>query len=214
MKALCETIWTPYPRQREISGFRLDHRGEYVQRTPMTRGRLVEVLLETIGCEITRDPPMVPATQDRACDTAEDKVTPIDHAQTWLGRYLLGLAADEEREHAFAVFYGDGDGAMEISRFGLGDEGCVYSYMKDIARRAFEIGAIGIVVVHNHPDRNPEPSDDDVKHAEQLARELKIVDLHLMDSWILAAPKITSLRQLGKLPEGLPSSYALVAAGY
>ena len=56
---------------------------------------------------------------------------------------------------------------------------------RDIVKRVLEIGAYGLVIVHNHPSGDPTPSADDVAMVKQLEQALSLFGVTLHDSIIV-----------------------------
>lgn len=59
-------------------------------------------------------------------------------------------------------------------------------YPRTIFRRALELNAGGIILVHNHPSRDPTPSDHDIEVTRQLDRIGRELDIKLIDHIIVA----------------------------
>jgi DNA repair protein RadC len=75
------------------------------------------------------------------------------------------------------------------------DESAVY--IREIMRRALDLHATAIIVVHNHPSGDPAPSQQDIRLTRDLAeagRHLKII---LHDHVIIGAGGDSSLRSMG-----------------
>jgi DNA repair protein RadC len=75
------------------------------------------------------------------------------------------------------------------------DESAVY--IREIMRRALDLHATAIIVVHNHPSGDPSPSQQDIRLTRDLAeagRHLKVI---LHDHVIIAASGHSSLRAMG-----------------
>ncbi len=56
-------------------------------------------------------------------------------------------------------------------------------------REAIRWGASGIVVAHNHPSGNPEPSKEDVKTTEHLIETSKVLSIRMLDHLVLGSPE-------------------------
>jgi len=56
-------------------------------------------------------------------------------------------------------------------------------------REAIRWGASGIVVAHNHPSGNPEPSKEDVKITEHLIGTSKVLSIRMLDHLVLGSPE-------------------------
>jgi DNA repair protein RadC len=56
-------------------------------------------------------------------------------------------------------------------------------------REAIRWGASGIVIAHNHPSGNPEPSKEDVKITEGMIGISKVLSIRMLDHLVLGSPK-------------------------
>lgn len=72
-------------------------------------------------------------------------------------------------------------------------------YPREIVRRAFDLGATAIILVHNHPSGNPTPSQIDVELTQRLLRICRDLDIELHDHLIITATAWTSFRHEGLL---------------
>lgn len=59
--------------------------------------------------------------------------------------------------------------------------------------------AIAIILVHNHPSGDPQPSDEDVYFTEELVKAGRLLDIGVLDHIIIARGGYCSIRQLGKV---------------
>ncbi|MCR5777232.1 MAG: DNA repair protein RadC [Lachnospiraceae bacterium] len=66
---------------------------------------------------------------------------------------------------------------------------------RDIFITALKRHAVKIILVHNHPSGDPEPSSADISLAEKVAEAGKILDITLNDSIIIGDGKYISLRE-------------------
>jgi DNA repair protein RadC len=57
--------------------------------------------------------------------------------------------------------------------------------------------AAAIVVMHNHPSGEPEPSEADIRVTRDLIRAGQLLKIDLLDHVIMGHGKHTSLRSLG-----------------
>lgn len=69
----------------------------------------------------------------------------------------------------------------------------------DILRPALLDAATALIVVHNHPSGDPNPSEDDVQMTRALAAACRAVAIPLLDHVIVAREGACSLSQLGAL---------------
>jgi DNA repair protein RadC len=69
-------------------------------------------------------------------------------------------------------------------------------------RPAVQLGAVAVILAHNHPCGDPRPSRDDVRCTTRVHQAAEIVGTQLIDHVIFAPPEHTSMRALGILPMG------------
>jgi len=66
---------------------------------------------------------------------------------------------------------------------------------REVFREATAAGAAALVVFHNHPSGDPEPSEDDVRLTERLAAAGILMGIDVLDHVILADVKYYSFRE-------------------
>lgn len=78
------------------------------------------------------------------------------------------------------------------------------AHPRDIFREVIRQGATRVIVAHNHPSGNVEPSPEDLALTQQLLSGAKFLDIPLLDHLILGNGDFRSLRQTTKLWEECP----------
>ncbi|WP_373378430.1 DNA repair protein RadC [Cupriavidus nantongensis] len=68
-------------------------------------------------------------------------------------------------------------------------------YPREVARQALAHNAAGIIVAHNHPRGTTAPSQSDIHLTRELARTLDLIDVRLLDHFIVAGHEIRSLAE-------------------
>lgn len=72
-------------------------------------------------------------------------------------------------------------------------------YARDIIGRGIEVGAVSLLLVHNHPSGDCQPSRQDVAMTLALADLCTGVAMTLVDHLVVGRDEIHSLRALGLL---------------
>jgi len=72
-------------------------------------------------------------------------------------------------------------------------------YVREVARRALELGSAAVILVHNHPSGDPTPSRQDVALTRDLARALRPFEVQVHDHLIIGVQGHASMRALGML---------------
>ena len=70
---------------------------------------------------------------------------------------------------------------------------------RDILRMALRAAAAGLVLVHNHPSGDPDPSADDARVTLAIERAAKVVGITLVDHVIVGRSEHRSLFEMGLL---------------
>lgn len=71
--------------------------------------------------------------------------------------------------------------------------------VRDIIKRALNLNATALILVHNHPSGDATPSQADINETRNLYHAAKMMGLTLHDHFIVAKNGYTSLRNLGLL---------------
>jgi len=72
-------------------------------------------------------------------------------------------------------------------------------YPREIVKLALKHNAAAIIISHNHPSGNPEPSDADINITNRVKEACALVDIRLLDHIIVGSGKSASLAERGVL---------------
>lgn len=72
-------------------------------------------------------------------------------------------------------------------------------YPREVAKRALELNASALILVHNHPSGDPTPSDADIRMTAQVQAACEALGLTLHDHLIIGKSTELSLRSQGYL---------------
>ena len=70
-------------------------------------------------------------------------------------------------------------------------------YPREVAKRALELNASAIILVHNHPSGDPTPSQSDINMTQQIQRACDALGLTLHDHLIIGKSRELSFRSEG-----------------
>ncbi len=93
--------------------------------------------------------------------------------------------------------------ARKFLAFDILHKGSITSTVVDvrlIMQRALELGAVIIIICHNHPSGSLIPSEQDNSLTQRVAEAAKIMDIRLMDHIIVGENDFYSYSADGKLP--------------
>lgn len=66
---------------------------------------------------------------------------------------------------------------------------------REVARQALAHNAAAVIVAHNHPSGNPAPSQADLAMTKALAHSLSLIDVHVLDHFIVAGNTTYSMAE-------------------
>ncbi len=72
-------------------------------------------------------------------------------------------------------------------------------YPREVAKRALELNASALILVHNHPSGDPSPSDQDINMTQQIDDAARVLGLTLHDHLIIGKATELSFRAEGYL---------------
>jgi DNA repair protein RadC len=85
--------------------------------------------------------------------------------------------------------------ADRVVSIGTVDEAPIYP--REIVKIALEVGATGLIIAHNHPSGDPNPSRADIENTKQLMAACRGVQLVVHDHIVVAAEGWMSMRASG-----------------
>jgi DNA repair protein RadC len=124
----------------------------------------------------------------------EVKARPVIGSWTALIDYLQLAMAHDATEH-FRILFLDRKNILlrdEVQSRGTVDHTPLYP--REVVKRALELGASALIMVHNHPSGDPTPSKADIEMTRQVVAALSAVDITLHDHVIIARGRHTSFR--------------------
>ncbi|MDH3665781.1 MAG: DNA repair protein RadC [Paracoccaceae bacterium] len=72
-------------------------------------------------------------------------------------------------------------------------------YPREVAKRALELNASALILVHNHPSGDPTPSQSDIEMTKQIALAARAVGVVVHDHVVVGKERDASFRSLGLL---------------
>jgi DNA repair protein RadC len=113
-------------------------------------------------------------------------------------RQFLQLELAAQHQEVFMVLFLDARHALlhaEAMFRGTLTQTSVYP--REVVRRALEVHAAAVVLAHNHPSGCLEPSTADTHLTRALQQALTLVDVRLLDHFIVTRAGVTSLAERG-----------------
>lgn len=103
------------------------------------------------------------------------------------------LLADLPHEEFWVLLLNRANKVIERVRISEGGFTATIVDVRKIMRTALDHQAIGIILCHNHPSGNHNPSDDDLKITQKLKQAATTLDISLLDHVIVTDQKCYSM---------------------
>jgi len=105
----------------------------------------------------------------------------------------------ESREHFVAILLNARHEPIAVETISVGSLNASIVHPREVFRPAILAAAASIIVAHNHPSGDPEPSEEDLSITRRLAEVGELVGIGLLDHVVIARRGITSLRARGAM---------------
>ncbi len=122
---------------------------------------------------------------------------PVLNSWTRLMDYCISTMAHEQREHFRILFLNKKNEMIldEIQNSGTVDH--TPAYPREIMKRALEVGATALILVHNHPSGDPKPSQTDIDMTRAILRAAEPFGIVIHDHVIVSKNGYSSFKSLG-----------------
>ena len=136
----------------------------------------------------------------RECPVPEEMLlcdTPEKAAGYWRLHVATAEHFDPERECFVVLFLNTRRRVKGHQMITIGTMDTLLVEARSVFRGAVVGAAAAIVLLHNHPSGQPEPSEADIKVTRELIRAGQLLKIEVLDHVIVGNPDHCSLRQLG-----------------
>jgi DNA repair protein RadC len=104
---------------------------------------------------------------------------------------------DKAKEHFKLVLLNSRNRILRISSVSIGTLTTSLVHPREVFRDAITHSAASVVLAHNHPSGDPEPSEDDLKMTRKLVESGKIIGIEVIDHIIIGKNNHYSFRERG-----------------
>lgn len=105
---------------------------------------------------------------------------------------FIPLFRDEVKERFLVVCLNSANKIIAYDTISVGNLNSSVVHPREIFKTALEQNAASIILLHNHPSGNPDPSNEDIAITKKLVESGKIMDIPVYDHIILAGNNYTS----------------------
>ncbi|MEL6861788.1 MAG: DNA repair protein RadC [Pseudomonadota bacterium] len=122
---------------------------------------------------------------------------PVISSWTALLAYVRAQLQHEPREQFRVLFLDRKNQLITDEQISQGTVSEAPVYPREIARRALELSASALILVHNHPSGDPTPSRADISMTREIIDALSPFEIQVHDHLIAAKHGVTSFKSKG-----------------
>jgi DNA repair protein RadC len=192
------TLFAALPRRdtKPLAKALLARFGSFAEVIAAPRARLLDV--KGVGEAVANHLKIVEAAAQRLAKT---KVIGRPALSSWtaLLDYCTAAMARSQNEE-FRVLFLDRKNVLiadEVQNRGTIDHTPVYP--REIVKRALELGASSVILVHNHPSGDPTPSKADILMTREIVGAAKVLSIAVHDHLVIGRGGHASFKSLGLL---------------
>lgn len=100
-----------------------------------------------------------------------------------------------EKEHFKVVFLNTKNEIIAFETISIGSLNASIVHPREVFNRAIKKSSASIILLHNHPSGNPEPSKEDINVTKRLIEAGKIIGIEVLDHIIIGDGEYFSLKE-------------------
>jgi len=100
----------------------------------------------------------------------------VNDVSELLDKYRL-----EEQEYFLAITLDGAFKVIEVNEITKGLVNRTMAHPREVFRKAIEQNAVAVIIAHNHPSGNLEPSQEDIELTERMRQAGKVIGINVLD---------------------------------
>jgi DNA repair protein RadC len=103
------------------------------------------------------------------------------------------ILRDELKEKFFVVCLNSANKIIKSELVSIGSLNASIVHPREVFKVAIDNNAASIILLHNHPSGNPDPSNEDISISKKLVEAGKLLDINVFDHIIIAGDTYSSM---------------------
>ena len=124
---------------------------------------------------------------------------PVFTSPSQVKDYLAVQMRDYQREVFVVLLLDTCHQLLEYRELFQGTLSGASGHPREVVKLALSKNAAAVIVAHNHPSGNAEPSKADIAITRQLKQALSLMEIRLLDHFVVGRGEVTSLADRGQL---------------
>lgn len=120
-------------------------------------------------------------------------------SSTDIGYHLVEEMSHLQQEHVRCLYLNTKNDIIKKKTIFIGSLNSSVAHPREIFKEAVKCSAARIILAHNHPSGNPEPSGADIDFTKRMYKAGEMMGIELLDHIVVGHKKYVSLRERGIL---------------
>jgi len=109
-----------------------------------------------------------------------------------IAEIFIPILRDDNKEKFIVVCLNSANKIIKHETISIGNLNSSVVHPREIFKVAIDNSSASIILIHNHPSGNPEPSNEDIRITKKIVETGKIMDIPVFDHLIIAGETYTS----------------------
>lgn len=109
-----------------------------------------------------------------------------------IANIFIPMLRDDTKERFIVVCLNSSNKIIKHETISIGNLNSSVVHPREIFKVAIDCSSASIILIHNHPSGNPEPSNEDIRITKKIVESGKILDIPVFDHLIIAGDTFTS----------------------
>lgn len=133
----------------------------------------------------------------RALKIGEETLPRIESVRDVIAQF--SYLRDKTREHLAALYLNARNEVIFKKHLFVGTLNANIAHPREIFEHALRSNAASVILVHNHPSGDPEPSEDDLETTKRILEAGKVMGVEVLDHLIITKTQFFSFKERGIL---------------
>lgn len=112
---------------------------------------------------------------------------------------LVPLLRGKQKEHFVAVLLNNRHQLIRLVSIAIGSLSATLVHPRELFKEAIAASAAAVIIAHNHPSGDPEPSEHDLQLTARLVEAGALLGIEVLDHLIIGGEQVVSLRAVGAI---------------
>jgi DNA repair protein RadC len=109
-----------------------------------------------------------------------------------IAEIFIPILRDDNKEKFIVVCLSSANKIIKHETISIGNLNSSVVHPREVFKVAIDNSSASIILIHNHPSGNPEPSNEDIRITKKIVETGKIMDIPVFDHLIIAGETYTS----------------------